>query len=74
VQEFRTSRYRSNGRKFRMLNKVVLCFVGVEFFFALSGGLLLAFPLVMNNASTELREGENIARNILLSRFPMKGA
>lgn len=57
-----------------MVNRVRITFLVAEALFLLSGGLLIAFPLMMSNARKSSPDIDSIARNLILDRCPMTAA
>lgn len=56
-----------------MVNKVRITFLAAEVLFLCSGGLLIAFPIMMNAIRMQNPDIETIARNLVLDRCPMTG-
>lgn len=57
-----------------MANKILLSFCFVDLLFLLGGVLLLVGGLVMHMVGTEAKNVDNVARALLLTMFPTKGA
>jgi hypothetical protein len=56
-----------------MMNKLMLTFLGVEFLFLCSGGLLLGFCLVSEQQERGVKNVSNVAYDILLFQCPLTG-
>jgi len=54
-----------------MINKLMLTFLGVEFLFLISGGLLLGFCLVSEQQERGVKTVSNVAYDILLFQCPL---
>jgi hypothetical protein len=56
-----------------MMNKLMLTYLGVEFLFLISGGLLLGFSLVSEQQERGTKTVSNVAYDILLGQCPLTG-
>ncbi len=57
-----------------MGNKVLLAYVVADVGFVISGAVMLAFSIIVQNNMFEVpTEGEQAARNLLYQRFPLTG-
>ena len=53
---------------------MLLAYVAVDILFVVMGAIMLAFSLVVqSDVRQEPVEGEQVARNLLYSRFPLTG-
>lgn len=56
-----------------MANKILIVYLISVLLFTLTGGLLIAFPLVMQAALDAPATVDTVARNLILDRCPMMG-
>jgi fructose-specific phosphotransferase system IIC component len=57
-----------------MVDKILLTFLFSEFLFALSGGLLIGYSVMMQTQMTQAPSLSNVATNLLLNRTPLTGS
>lgn len=55
------------------MNKLMLVYLLVNFFFLGCGGLLLAFSLISEQHEREVLTLSNVASNLLLTQCPLTG-
>ncbi len=57
-----------------MVNKVLLAYVAVDAVFVVMGAIMLGFSIIVQNEMKQpIVDGEQVARNLLYSRFPLEG-
>ncbi len=57
-----------------MANKVLLAYVAADALFVVMGAIMLGFTIIVQNEmSLPIVEGQQVARNLLYSRFPLQG-
>lgn len=60
-----------------MANKVLAAFVAIDFLFLFTGCIMLGFCLIVQNDIQKpiesLTDGQQVARHLLYSRFPLTG-
>lgn len=57
-----------------MANKVLLAYVAIDALFVVMGAIMIGFTVIVANDVKQIpADGEQAARNLLYSRFPLTG-